>query len=177
MVRRDQQPSRPHIVFLFQVRFRLIRLPVVRKPLSPMAPRHSIDNWPRVARPSRRRSFCRASMPSVRDSSCSIRKATWRTSRGLRVGGFAVEGSEDVASQLRDWHLKGGLGLSRVCLGVLADGSIFCFQISASSVSFFGFLSTCEELAYLYNHRTVPHILQLRFQGKPKQPSLSIRTQ
>lgn len=132
VVRRDQQPSRPHIVFLFQVRFRLIRLPVVRKPLSPMAPRHSIDNWPRVARPSRRRSFCRASMPSVRDSSCSIRKATWRTSRGLRVGGFAVEGSEDVASQLRDWHLKGGLGLSRVCLGVLADGSIFCFQISAS---------------------------------------------
>jgi hypothetical protein len=28
----------------FQVRFRLIKLPVVRNPLSPIAPRHSIDN-------------------------------------------------------------------------------------------------------------------------------------
>ena len=71
----------------------------------------------------------------MRDSSCSIRKATWRTSRGLRVGGFAVEGSEVVASQLRDWHLKGGLGMSRVCLGVLVGCSSIYSRIAASSAS------------------------------------------
>jgi hypothetical protein len=121
VARRDQRqrPANPHT--MFQERFRLIRLPVVRKPLSPIAPRHSIDNWPSVARPSRRRSFCRASRPSVRlsvrPSSCSMRKATCRTSRGFRVGSAAAaaEGSEVVASELRDWHLKGAFGLSRVC--------------------------------------------------------------
>lgn len=85
----------------FQVRFRLIRFPVVRNPLSPMAPRHSIDNWPRVARPSRLKSFCRASSPSGRASSCSTRNATCKTSRGFNVGG-ATGSSRVVISQFSD---------------------------------------------------------------------------
>lgn len=97
---------------VFQVRFRLIRLPVVRNPLSPMAPRHSIDNWPRVARPSCFRSFCRPSMPSCRPSSCSTKNATCNTSRGLRVGGVD---SFSVVSQLSDWDLNGALGFNLVC--------------------------------------------------------------
>lgn len=127
VARREQRLASPYIVF--QVRFRLIKLPVVRKPLSPMAPRHSMDNWPRVARPSRRRSFCRDSRPSVRLSSCSMRKATCRTSRGLRVGGCDVEGSEVVASQLRDWHLKGGLGFNRVCLESWLAGGLSIWML------------------------------------------------
>lgn len=104
--------QRAHTVF--QVRFRLIRLPVVRKPLSPIAPRHSIDNWPSVARPSFRKSFCRASSPSVRFSSCSTRNATCSTSRGLSVGG-PVPGLSDKESQFSETDLKGGFGFSLVC--------------------------------------------------------------
>lgn len=88
-----------HTHTVFQVRFRLIRLPVVRKPLSPIAPRHSMDSWPNVTRPSRLRSFCRPSRPSCRPSSCSTRNATCNTSRGLRVGGAD---SLSLVSQLRD---------------------------------------------------------------------------
>lgn len=104
--------QRVHTVF--QERFRLIRLPVVRKPLSPIAPRHSIDNWPSVARPSFRKSFCRASSPSVRFSSCSTRNATCSTSRGLSVGGPA-SGPSDEESQFSETDLNGGLGFSLVC--------------------------------------------------------------
>lgn len=106
--------QRVHTVF--QVRFRLIRLPVVRKPLSPIAPRHSIDNWPNVARPSFRKSFCRASSPSVRFPSCSTRNATCSTSRGLSVGGPA-SGTSDVESQFSETDLNGGFGFSLVCWG------------------------------------------------------------
>lgn len=111
---------------VFQVRFRLIRLPVVRNPLSPMAPRHSIDNWPRAARPSRRRSFCKASRPSWRPSSCSTRKATCRTSRGFKVGGAVAESSEVIVSQLRDCDLNGALGFSRLCCNRVSP--VFCFK-------------------------------------------------
>lgn len=99
---------------VFQVRFRLIKLPVVRNPFSPMAPRHSIDNWPRVARPSRFRSFCRPSRPSGRppSSSCSTKNATCNTSRGFRVGGAD---SFSLVSQLSDRDLKGALGFNLVC--------------------------------------------------------------
>lgn len=101
----------PHAVF--QARFRLIRLPVVRKPLSPIAPRHSIDNWPNVARPSFRKSFCRASSPSCLFSSCSTKNATCSTSRGFNVGGSIAESS--TASQFSEWELNGGLGFNLVC--------------------------------------------------------------
>lgn len=106
--------QQPHTVF--QVRFRLIKLPVVRKPLSPIAPRHSIDNWPSVARPSFRKSFCRASSPSCRFSSCSTRNATCSTSRGLSVGG-PISGSSDEVSQFRETDLNGAFGFSLVCWG------------------------------------------------------------
>ena len=74
-------------------RRRVKRLPVVRNPLSPIAPRHSIDNWPNVARPSRFMSFCRFSSPSCCPSSCSTRNATCSTSRGFKVGGGHVDSS------------------------------------------------------------------------------------
>ena len=71
----------------FHARLRVNRLPVVKNPLSPIAPLHSIDSWPSTARPSRFMSFCNVSSPSCCPSSCSTRNATCRTSRGCKVGG------------------------------------------------------------------------------------------
>lgn len=116
---RQDNPYTPR----FQVRFRLIRFPVVKKPLSPIAPRHSIDNWPSVARPSRLRSFWRVSKPSFWPSSCSTRYATCRTSRGLSVGNAGM--SELMVSQLSDFDWNGGLGLSFVCFHLLASHPVW----------------------------------------------------
>lgn len=80
-------------MYFLYARRRVKRLPVVRNPLSPIAPRHSIDNCPNVARPSRFMSFCRFSSPSCCPSSCSTRNATCSTSRGFNVGGGHVNSS------------------------------------------------------------------------------------
>lgn len=95
--------------------FRVSRLPVFRNPLSPIALRHSIESCPRVARPSRFRSFCNASRPSCWPGSCSTRKATWRTSRGFKVGRWSLGECGVCRSQLSDRALNGDLGLRMVC--------------------------------------------------------------
>ena len=135
---------------VFQLRFRLIKLPVVRNPLSPMAPRHSIDNWPRLARPSCLKSFWRASRPSWRPSSCSTKNATCSTSRGLRVGGADADVSANISSQFRDRDLKGGLGFNLVC----------CYRMRQPRL-IFQFRGFSESKSYCHHHSPIPHIFQL----------------
>ena len=84
---RDSKQEILRPIGLSHARLRVIKLPVVRNPLSPIAPLHSIDSWPSTARPSRFMSFCSVSSPSFWPSSCSTRNATCKTSRGCRVGG------------------------------------------------------------------------------------------
>jgi hypothetical protein len=88
---------------------------VFRNPLSPIVLCHSIESCPRVARPSRFRSFCNASRPSCWPGSCSTRKATWRTSRGFKVGRWSLGECGVCRSQLSDRALNGDLGLRMVC--------------------------------------------------------------
>lgn len=127
-------------------RFRVSKLPVVKNPLSPIELLHSIDNWPRTARLSRRMSFCSASKPSCWPSSCSTRNATCKTSRGFRVGGCDSDWSGRSRSQFNDIALNGALGLRRVCYRiswVLASGN-----------------------TYLDNNRSISDILELSFKSK-----------
>jgi hypothetical protein len=84
--------------------------PVLKEPRSPIPLRHSMLNWPRIALPSRARSFRKASSPSRSPICCSSKKATWVTSRALRIGEFrSLHTGEDI-SQLSDVDLNGGFG-------------------------------------------------------------------
>ena len=116
--RRRRRRGRIHCMFadlMAYFRRRVSRLPVVKNPLSPIAPRHSMDNWPRIARPSRFMSFCNVSTPSGWPSFCSTRNATCRTSRGYSVGSCDSVPSGLSRSQFSEIAWKGGLGFIFVC--------------------------------------------------------------
>ena len=139
-------------------RFFVSKFPVVRKPRSPIALRHSIESWPKVARPSFFRSFSNASNPSCWPPSCSTRKATWRMSLGFMAGRSGV--AVPCASQLRLVALKGGLGLRTVFCS-LSDSSL------SYSSSFFFWIRKWNR-SNLDDHRSITHILQLRFKSEPQ---------
>jgi hypothetical protein len=91
----------------YHFRLRPVSRLVLREPLSPIALRHCMFNWPSVTL---------SSVPSSCDGSDEIfslsRKATCRVSLGCRIG--ALAGSELVlkASQLSERHVKADVGLT-----------------------------------------------------------------
>lgn len=104
-------------------RLRAMSHPVLKEPMSPIAIRHRMCNWPRTAPPSLGVSL-RELLPDW-SSGCSTTKATCETSRGVNVGASTCSRSGRATSQLIDLDWKGVLGRKATSSSVMGPSAIF----------------------------------------------------